>query len=81
MSVEKQKVLPLPWLEAEDEVPIQLPLLTGRALPMYKVNRVALVNTFSLWSFQRVTRRYQLSCRARGVFHFGPAALRSGDSF
>src|SRR6266566_8899765 len=55
ISVENQKLLPLPWLEVEDEIPIQLPLLTGRALPTYKVNRVALVNTFSLWSFQRVT--------------------------
>ncbi len=50
LSVENQKLLPLPWLEAEDEIPIQLPLLTGRALPTYKVNRVALVNTFSLLS-------------------------------
>ncbi len=42
---------------------------------------MALVNTFSLWSFQRVTRRYQLGCSARGVFSFGPAVLRSGDPF
>jgi uncharacterized protein (DUF58 family) len=81
ISVENRKLLPLPWLEVEDEIPIQLPLLTGRALPTYKVNRVALVNTFSLWSFQRVTRRYQLGCSARGVFSFGPAVLRSGDPF
>ena len=81
ISVENQKLLPLPWLEVEDEIPIQLPLLTGRALPTYKVNRVALVNTFSLWSFQRVTRRYQLGCNARGVFSFGPALIRSGDPF
>src|SRR5260370_27200432 len=81
IGVENQKLLPLPWLEVEDEIPIQLPLLTGRALPTYKVNRVALVNTFSLWSFQRVTRRYQLGCRARGVFSFAPAVLRRGDPF
>ncbi len=81
ISVENQKLLPSPWLEVEDEIPIHLPLLTGRALPTYKVNRVARVNTFSLWSFQRVTRRYQLGCNARGVFSFGPAVLRSGDPF
>lgn len=81
ISVENQKLLPLPWLEIEDEIPIQLPLLTGRAFPTYKVNRVALVNTFSLWSYQRVTRRYQLACKARGVYVFGPANLRSGDPF
>jgi uncharacterized protein (DUF58 family) len=81
ISVENQKLLPLPWLEIEDEIPIQLPLLTGRAFPTYKVNRVALVNTFSLWSYQRVTRRYRLACTARGVYVFGPANLRSGDPF
>ena len=48
ISVENQKLLPLPWLEIEDEIPEQLTLLTGRAQPSYKVNRVALVNTFSL---------------------------------
>ncbi len=81
ISVENQKLLPLPWLEVEDEIPLQLPLLTGRALPTYKVNRMVLVNTFSLWSLQRVIRRYQLDCSARGVFSFGPAVLRSGDPF
>ena len=81
ISVENQKLLPLPWLEIEDEIPEQLTLLTGRAAPTYKVNRVALVNTFSLWSFQRVTRRYRLRCTARGVYTFGPATVRSGDPF
>jgi uncharacterized protein (DUF58 family) len=81
ISVENQKLLPLPWLEVEDEIPVQLTLLTGHAAPTYKVNRVALVNAFSLWSFQRVTRRYRLSCRARGVYSFGPAIIRSGDPF
>jgi uncharacterized protein (DUF58 family) len=81
ISVENQKLLPLPWLEVEDEMPSSLLLLTGRASPTYKVNRVALVNTFSLWSFQRVTRRYRLRCMARGVYTFGPAIVRSGDPF
>src|SRR5260370_23590232 len=75
IGVENQKLLPLPWLEVEDEIPIQLPLLTARALPTYQVNRVSLGNTFCLWSFQRVTRRYQLGCRARGVLTFGPPVL------
>lgn len=81
ISVENQKVLPLPWLEVEDEIPEQLPLVTGCAVPTYKVNRVALVNTVSLWGFQRVTRRYQFRCSARGVYTFGPAIVRSGDPF
>lgn len=81
LSVENQKLLPLPWLEVEDELPAQLSLLTGRAQPSYKVNRVTLLNTFSLWSYQRLTRRYRLRCMGRGIYTFGPATLRSGDPF
>lgn len=40
-----------------------------------------LEHTFSLWAFQRVTRRYRLHCLARGVHSFGPVTLRSGDPF
>jgi len=81
ISVENQKILPLPWLEVEDELPEQLPLLTGRASRTYKVNRVMLTTTFSLWAFQRVTRRYRLRCTERGVHSFGPVTLHSGDPF
>ncbi len=79
--VENQKLLPLPWLEVEDEIPEQLPLVSGRAAPTYKVNRASLSHTLSLWAFQRVTRRYRLRCMARGVQSFGPITFRSGDPF
>lgn len=81
LSVENQKLLPLPWLEIEDEIPAQITLLSGRARPSYKVNRANLLNTFSLWSFQRLTRRYRVRCMGRGIYTFGPAMLRSGDPF
>jgi len=81
ISVENQKLLPLPWLEIEDEIPEHLTLLTGHSSPAYKVNRVMLVNIFSLWPFQRVTRRFRFRCSARGVYTFGPATVRSGDPF
>ncbi len=81
ISIENQKLLPLPWLEIEDEIPAQITLLSGHAEPSYKVNRATLVSSYSLWSFQRVTRRYHLRCMGRGVYTFGPALLRSGDPF
>jgi uncharacterized protein (DUF58 family) len=81
LSVENQKLLPLPWVEVEDEIPAALPLLTGRASPSYKPSRMILMNTISLWSFQRVTRRYRIRCAARGVHTFGPTLVRSGDPF
>jgi uncharacterized protein (DUF58 family) len=81
ISIENQKLLPLPWLEIEDEIPAQITLLSGHAQPSYKVNRATLVSAYSLWSFQRVTKRYHLRCMGRGVYSFGPALIRSGDPF
>jgi hypothetical protein len=45
----------------------QSALLEAMAEPSYKVNRATLVSSYSLWSFQRVTRRYHIRCMGRGV--------------
>ncbi len=81
LRVENRKRLPLPWLEIEDEIPEQLPLLTGISSSSYKPRRKLLVNAYSLWAMQRVTRRYRLRCSARGMFTFGPVEAQSGDPF
>lgn len=81
ISIENQKLLPLPWLEIEDDIPAQITLLSGRAQPSYKVNRATLVSSYSLWSYQRFTRRYRIHCMGRGVYRFGPVMVRSGDPF
>ncbi len=81
LSVENRKPLPLPWLEVEDEFPDALKLQGGRLEPTIKPRRRLLVNALSLWWYQRVTRRYQVQCAARGVFTLGPLQLRSGDPF
>ncbi len=81
LVVENCKMLPLPWLEVEDEFPEALGLRGGRLEPHHKPRRMLLINALSLWLFQRVTRRYQVRCSARGVFTFGPVILRSGDPF
>jgi uncharacterized protein (DUF58 family) len=81
LSVENRKFLPLPWLEVEIEIPAQLPLLSGRSLPSYKVQRALLGNTLAIWGFQRVRRRYRLYCPQRGVYSLGPVMVRTGDPF
>src|SRR5579875_950445 len=58
IAVENQKFLPLPWLEVNDEIPSELTLLKGKTEPTHRTQREILVNAFTLWSFQRVTRRY-----------------------
>ncbi len=81
LVVENRKLLPLPWLEVEDEFPEVLGLHGGRLEPHHKPRRMLLITALSLWWFQRVARRYQVHCSARGVFSFGPVTLRSGDPF
>jgi uncharacterized protein (DUF58 family) len=79
--VENRKFLPLPWLEVEDEMPQKLTLHGGTLGPHFKPGRQTFINVFSLWWYQRVARRYQVSAVARGVHRLGPALLRSGDPF
>jgi uncharacterized protein (DUF58 family) len=81
VSVENRKLLPLPWLEVEDELPEALPVRGMRLRPSVKAQRRLLTNTVALWLYQRLTRRYAIRCVARGVYAFGPLWLRSGDPF
>lgn len=82
LTIENGKLLPLPRLEIEDEVPEEgLAIRGGYLATSIKPQRALLVNTLSLWAFQRVTRRYRVRCLARGVYTFGPIKLESGDPF
>src|SRR6266516_1836601 len=81
LSIENAKLLPLPWLEIEDNVPRSL-TFKGRHLRISTArNMVILENLFSLRWYERVTRPYTVLCNARGVHMFGPTVLRSGDVF
>lgn len=81
VAVENAKLLPLPWLEIEDNVPrtVNVRGRTLRANPT--TNRALLENLFSPRWYERVTRRYTLICNTRGVHAFGPTTIRSGDLF
>jgi uncharacterized protein (DUF58 family) len=80
-TVENAKILPLPWLEIEDDVPRTLPV-RGRHLRVNPAtNRALLESLFSTRWYERITRRYTLACTTRGVHMFGPTTMRSGDLF
>lgn len=81
ITVENAKLLPLPWLEIEDEFPNALgyPGLTLEPAPKPKVAMFHAL--FSVRPFERVRRRYRVSCTARGYHRFGPVHLRTGDVF
>jgi uncharacterized protein (DUF58 family) len=82
LTVENRKLLPLPRIEIQDEVPEEGVLIHGAFLETsFKSLRAQLVNILPLWAFQRVTRRYRMRCLARGIYTFGPMRVESGDPF
>lgn len=81
LTVENAKLLPLPWLQVEDEFPIDLgyPDVT---LETSNKPKVGVFRTFfSVRPFERVRRRYRVIATERGFHRFGPAALKTGDVF
>jgi uncharacterized protein (DUF58 family) len=79
LSIENQKLLPMPWLQFENDVTPLLPILTRQSSQRENIGQIA--HAWVLWSFQRVTRRYRMRCYARGSYTFGPVTLRSSDAF
>ena len=81
IEVANRKILPLAWLEIEDELPQEVALARGRVAPSDKVGRNVLQNLLSVGWYQKITRHYTLRCENRGYFFFGPTRLSSGDMF
>ncbi len=81
LEVVNRKLLPLPWLEVEDDVPDALTFLDADLTSSYKPRRRTLVHLCSPRWYERIRRRYRLRCTHRGLYEFGPATLRSGDLF
>ena len=81
LVVENRKRLPLPWLEVEDEFPDALPVRDILLRPSHAPESAMLTNTLTLWSWQRVRRRFRIRAVARGAYRFGPMAVRTSDPF
>ena len=80
-AVENRKLLPVPWLDVEDELSVEIEMPGVTLHPSYMGDRQLFITGMSLWANQRVTRRYQVVPLARGVWSFGPTYLRAGDPF
>ena len=81
LHVVNRKLLPVPWVEVNDEFPQGLPLEGVLLSPALDSNFGYLTNMTSMLWYERVGWRYRLQCRARGYYQVGPAQLRSGDVF
>jgi uncharacterized protein (DUF58 family) len=81
LEVVNRKLLPLTWLEVEDEVPEGLTFRNAHLAHSYKPRRRLLVHLCSPKWYERIRRRYRVACSQRGIHAFGPATLRAGDLF
>lgn len=81
LRLANRKLLPLAFVEVEDELPPEVEASRGRRVETARPNTFALINSTSLLWFERVSWRYELTARRRGYYRIGPATLRSGDLF
>ncbi len=81
VTVWNRKLLPLPWLRAEDYVPEEM-RIRGRQLSRADRPGLAIFdNTWSLAWYERVTRRFHVVADRRGVFRLGSVRLTVADLF
>lgn len=82
LSLANRKVLPLPWVQIEEELDEQLLLPESVSTsPSHRPGRVVLKNLMPLGWYHKVKRIYTVRCMKRGYFAFGPTRIQTGDYF
>lgn len=84
LEIVNAKPLPLAWLRIDDQFPLSLHpdnAIVAEEKLLSTGARRRLVNVLSMRWYERVVRRYHLKGTRRGIWHFGPAQIRSGDIF
>jgi uncharacterized protein (DUF58 family) len=81
VEISNRKILPLFWLQIDDEIPTEVTFLKGNISASGNLNRSILNNLLPLSWYHKVTRRYPIKCLHRGIFTFGPVKIASGDLF
>ncbi len=81
LELVNKKLIPLAWIEVEDEFSRQLIAVDRPATPASDLSRQLLPYITSLRPYERVSWQATIRCPQRGVFGFGPTTLRSGDIF
>jgi len=79
--IENRKLIPVPWLEVEDDMPAEIEFDRVQLFANYVLGRNIFIASLALWSNQRIIRRYHVRGMARGVWQLGALYLRAGDPF
>ncbi|MDI7274579.1 MAG: DUF58 domain-containing protein [Anaerolineae bacterium] len=81
LTAANRKLLPLAWLQIEDELPQDLAVLDSEVLPSAQPSVGLLTSLLSLRWRERARWQVRLRCDRRGYYYLGPAHLSSGDGF
>ncbi len=81
VSVVNRKLLPLAWLDIEDQIPDRLRIVEQEVIPSGIPGMETLRITTAMRWYERVSWRFHIECPVRGYFTLGPVGLRSGDLF
>jgi uncharacterized protein (DUF58 family) len=81
LRVVNGKLLPLPWVQVDDEIPVSF---TSPEVPLRPGNRPdsgLLSKGAALLWYSGVSWRHRLYCQKRGYYQLGPMTVSSGDIF
>ena len=82
IGLANRKILPLPWVQIEEELDETLALPEAvTTSPSHRPGRVILHNLMPVGWYHKIKRVYPLKCTKRGYFSFGPTRIQSGDYF
>jgi uncharacterized protein (DUF58 family) len=79
IEIVNRKILPLAWVQIDDEIPRALPPAAGWVRESHRPNRALLSSLIGLRPYERVRRRYRIPCLSRGEHLIGPVRIRTGD--
>ncbi|HEY1298026.1 MAG TPA: DUF58 domain-containing protein [Chloroflexota bacterium] len=80
-TLSNPRLLPLPWVEVWEQLPLGLRPEAPRERSYADIERVWVSRGLALWPYRRVRWRRKLVCAHRGVFRLGDVRLRTGDPF
>jgi uncharacterized protein (DUF58 family) len=80
LQLSNRKLLPLPWIQVDDEIPIGFaPDIIST--PENRLGFGFLSKTAALLWYSRVNWKSRLYCSKRGYYQLGPVKISSGDIF
>lgn len=78
LKLVNRKLLPLPWVQVEDEIPSALTKNIPYAVELYPGCSSLSIATSLLW-YTSIAWNYKLLCSKRGYYTLGPMTITSGD--